>query len=107
MIIVDHILDNIKKSRAEIEMAAHHPCKPKIHYTRNMAVKYSQALTIELDIIKMVSDLLSLPKVTYNKGIHLKLTMPEISWLNNSKPLVILFCLESSEPIYAYFRDES
>jgi len=105
MKIIDYIFTWKNKKRAEITEEASGDRAIKNIETKNKACRFADALMGEMGWISRIDELLSAPLVAHNKDRHLKLTLPELDWLNYGMPLTILFCLETSEPICAYFEE--
>ena len=82
--------------------------RPKISQDKTLiaARTFSRELGSEMKFIKKVNQLLSDPIIEMNKDKHLTLTMP-VDWLDNNKALRIVFSLDTSEPLSAYFVEES
>lgn len=74
--------------------------------TRKAAREFMGELMSELALVNKINILLNEPIDKYNPEKHLKATFAPHTWLNNGKCLVIIFSLETTEPISAYFKDD-
>jgi hypothetical protein len=72
--------------------------------TREAAIKFLNEIASEKQVTKKVNDLLDATVIKFDVNKHLKATLAPKDWLNNGIPLVVLFCLETCEPICAYFE---
>ena len=76
------------------------------HATFQNVKRMANELENEFMLIGRVNCLLEAPVVEVNKDKHLALTLRSKQWLNNGKRLTIVFSLETTEPICAYFKEE-
>lgn len=105
MKLVEMIIKKIKP-RGVIVDTSKEPVRDNNHEALKAAKHLCYQLQNELTMIKKISDLLEAPIVVKDNNKHLTLTMPTIQWMNDGKPLTILFSLTTATPVCAYFDEE-
>lgn len=105
--IIDMIFNWKGKVRALITDNSAEPTRDSKESVRCAAIEYGDKSEGQLLLIKNINDLLNSPLVNWDRNKHLKLTLPPREWLNKGKSLIILFSLETSKPITAYFENET
>jgi hypothetical protein len=106
MNLIKKIFTFSNKHRSCIDDDSKEPVRYAHSKTLQEAKDFAERLELELRLIKQVDDLLNAPMIKRNKDKHLMLTLPPKEWLNNGKPLIVLFSLETGKAISAYFDQE-